>query len=589
MTMLMMSMHPSDETLSRLADQSELERMRSRAGRHVARCERCRNAVAAIEALGDAARAMPDPELPGALRQRISGRISERRRSGSIALPLVTTQLRDPRSATRRHWSMRKRGAVAAAAVVIAVAVLLTPVWRRHLLAAASPGTAAMYPPYPRPGATVGIRFVPSPGWTGSDTLWVSGLVDLRNAPASGHRATTVAAATTLVRDQDGSFRGRLVLPDAALSGSLGIVSSPYGSIVTKWVARLTVLTSDSSGERPSLDAMESAVYNVRASTRDGTLANAFARWAPGHPMRWLLAGPRPTRGVFDWVRYFDSEEHRFARLTEQLNARHDVRPAELAGMAALAYRIEEPGSAAEWTERLLREHPDDPWALQLRAREIHEMELRGAPTDSIAALVPSLDSLYATSRLGTQLVYQIEAITNRYADSVSKRRWALRSARAGRYFPGYFSGRAEGFSDPQFRDSAAAYARDVLGSAAKPVPWNGPRNMPNAALDRARAYSTLASVALARHEYREALALTDSARISDCVWPGHDTRALALLALGDTAAAIPSLAAFGRAPFALSADDTRRLLGRRFNPQQWQAAVDSVERVRLACRRQGT
>jgi hypothetical protein len=446
-----------------------------------------------------------------------------------------------------------------------------------------------MYPRYPRPGSSVGILFVPSAAWSGGDTLWASAIVDLRDVPATGRRVATVAAAATLLRDRDGAYRGRLALPDAALSGVVSITGTSRGADFPRWVARLLLLTSNAAGDRPSLDALESAVYNDRYFMREGVLADAFARWAPGHPMRWLVDDGRRKHGTFDWLRFFDSEERRFAKLTEQLNGRRDVRPAELAGMAGLAYRIEEPGVAAEWTERLLREHPDDPWALQLRAEEIHEMELRGAPADSIAPLVPLLDSLYPTSRFGGLLAYQVALITGRYADSLTQRRWALRSARAGRYSPGYFSRRAESFNDAEFRDSAAAYARDVLASVTTAVPWNGPLGMPNAMLDRARAYSTLASVALASHRYRDALALTDSARVSECVWPGRDTRALARLALGDTASAIRDLAAFGRAPFALGVDDTRRLLGPRFNPQQWQAAVDSAERARLSCRRQGT
>ena len=588
MTMLSMSMHPSDETLSRLADQSEIEQARSRAGRHVARCARCRGEIAGMKTLGDTVRALPEP----ALSDTVWARVIERRRSEGPLPPLMAgTLLQESGPAMRRpvRWSATKRRVMAAVAAAIVLAALLAPIWRRHTLAAASPGEATMNPRYPNPGATVGIRFAPSPEWRGGDTLWVSGLVDLRPAPTKGHRVATVSVATTLLRDRDGAYHGRLSLPDDALSGVLSITGFSGAASLPRWVGKLVVLTSDSVSGRPSLDAMESAVYNDRYFMREGVLADAFARWAPGHPMRWVVNDARRKRGIFDWLQFFDSEERRFARLTEQLDGRHDVRPAELAGMASLAYRIEEPGLAAQWTERLLREHPDDPWALNLRASEIHEMELRGAPADSVAALVPLLDSLYATSRLGGQLLDQIVLITGRYADSVVQRRWALRSARAGRYFPGYFSARAESFSDPQLRDSAASYARDVLATAATPVPWNGPRNMPNAKLDRAIAYSTLASVALARHQYHAALALTDSARISDCVWPGRDARALALLALGDTAAAIPNLAAYGRAPFALSADATRRLLGPRFNPQQWQAAVDSVERVRLSCRRQGT
>jgi hypothetical protein len=304
--------------------------------------------------------------------------------------------------------------------------------------------------------------------------------------------------------------------------------------------------------------------------------------------MRWLVENEsgRPRR-PFDWTRFFDSEQRRFARLTEQMRSRTDLRPAEMAGMAGLAYRIEEPGIAAEWTERLVRTHPDDPWALDLRAKQIHEMELRSAPTDSIVALIPSLDSLYPTSRVSRGVLFNITLITNRYADSTVRRRWELRAARVGIVARSGF-GQGPAFDDPQLRDSIEVYARELVSRDPAPIPWNGPMNLINPELQRAFGYSLLATVALARHEYRMAVALSDSARISGCVWPAQGTRALALLAAGDTASAVPMLAAYGRGPGAVDADSARRLLGSHFNPQQWQAAVDSVERVRLSCRRQG-
>lgn len=587
MTMLTMSMHPSDETLSRLADQSEIERMRSRAGRHLARCERCSEEIAAFHALGSAARAIPEPALPDTVRVRISERLMS---EGPLAHPLVSavpaTRQADERPT--RHWSAKKRTAVTAAAAAIVLAALLGPAWRRHVLAAAAPGEATMFPRYPRPGAAVGIRFVPAPDWVGGDTLWLTGLIDRRFRPDPGHRLGPTPAAALLLRQRDGAYRGRLVLPADALSGALTIMTGPVPGPRVKRPAKLLLLTADASGTRPSLDAMESAVYNDRSFMVEQSLGDAFARWAPGHPMRWLVDVSRAQRGPFDWLQFFTSGERRFARLTDQLNERKGVRPAELAGMATLAYRLEEPAAAAAWTERLVREHPDDPWTVDLRAQQIHEMELRSAPEDSIARLIPSLDTLYELAHGHVGDMYRVIMIVRNHADSATQRRWSLRAARAGTFLPNEFFGRRVILRDAEMQDSVEAFAREVLGEETTPAIWSSSIYGRDPRIERARAYSYLASVALARREYGAAVALTDSARLSDCAAMGQDTRALALIASGDTVAAVPYLAAFGKGNVMLTPDSARALLGSWYDRSRWQHAVDSVEQVRQACRRQG-
>ena len=586
MTTLSMSMHPSDETLSRLADQSEIERMRSRAGRHAARCERCRGEIAAIEALGEAVRAMAEPALPDAVRVRVA----ERRRSeGLLAPALVGAPAVAARNdnAPRRHWSTKKRSAIAAAAAVIVLGALLGPMWRRHVLAAAAPGQATMFPLYPRPGATVGLRFVPAPDRVGGDTLWVTGVIDRRYQPNAARAPGPTPVAALLLRERDGGYRGRVTLPGDALSGALTIMTEPVAGPRTRRLAKLLVLTADPSGARPSLDAMESAVYHDRSFMVEKTLSDAFARWAPGHPMRWLVEVSRARRGPFDWLQFFSSGERRFAQLTTQLNARKNVRAGELAGMAGLAYRLEEPAAAAEWTDRLVREHPGDPWTIDLRAQEIHEMELREAPEDSIQRLIPSLDTLFMQAHGQVADMYRVIMIVGNHADSATQRRWSLRAARAGRFFPNEFFGRQVIFRDPALQDSVEAFAREVLAQGAKSTLSNSSIYMGDPRIERARAYSYLASVALARRQYREAVALTDSSRLSECAWMGQDTRALALIALGDTAAALPYLAAFGKNSTVLTADSARTRLGSRFDPLRWQQAVDSVDAARQACRRQ--
>ncbi|MFL5561584.1 MAG: hypothetical protein ACJ79K_08925 [Gemmatimonadaceae bacterium] len=587
MTILLPAMHPDDEALSRLADQSQIERMKTRGGRHAARCGRCAAAIEEMIALGDSARALPDVRVPGSLLHRIE-------RARSVGMPAPNGEAPAPvvpvlaaGAGARRHWMTRRPGAVIAAAASLVVVALVAPMWRRQSAVAAGPGEATMYPRYPKPGATVGLRFVPSPSWVDGDTLWAEATIDLRSNPATVHRISTEILPAMLVRAHDGGYVGRLVLPPDALSGDVRIRTAPLFSPRTRAVADLVLLTSNGAGDRPSLDAMENAVHEGRSFMASRVLADAFARWAPEHPMRWLVASTRSTSGPFDWLGYFTSTERRFARLTTRLNAEPNARAGELAGMAALAYRLEEPAAAGEWTERLMREHPDNPWALDLRVQQLHEMELRGTPRDSIARLLPSLDTLYERSGGQLKRTYDITSLVTNNGDSATIHRWAVRQARTGRYYLNEFAGRRTTFLDAELRDSVEAFAREVLSNPgvgdARDATFD---RSPLYALERARAYSYLASVWLARGQYGRALLLTDSARVDECIWIGQDTRALALLTLGDTVQAVPFLAAFGKNSVFLTPDSAQRILGTRFNASRWQQAVDSVEAVRQSCRR---
>ena len=578
MTMLSLGLHPNDETLSRLADLSEIERMASRVGRHAARCESCRATIAGMQSLGESARSMPDAALPEALLGRVVAARSATARPATpepVAVPALSAD-----AGGRGHWVTRKRGAVLAAAAAIAVVVLAGPIWRRHTLAAAGHGELTIVPRYPAAGQTIGIRFMPATDWAGGDSLWVGGVVDLRFHPGEALRTLSVPVGTSLARTSDGSYRGRLTLPPNTLSGAISVVNQRPSSY--DWgpmVAKAVLLTGDASGQRPSLDAMENAVLTDRNFMTASVLARAFARWAPDHPMRWLVTDPGSSDGIIDWLTYFSSAERRFASLTARLNSRPRARAGELAGMAGLAYRIEEPEAAAVWTERLMKEHPDNPWALQLRAQQLHQMELRSAPRDSIARLLPSLDTLYARSGGRLMDVYTIGSVVRNNGDSATIHRWSVREARLGRFYPNEFRGRRELFRDIELRDSAEAYAREVITGAVGV--WSHPAH-----IEQARAYASLASVALARGQYALAVTLADSGRVDPCIWIGQDTRALALLALGDTARAVPHLAAFVKNDLFLTADSARRMLGAGVSAEAWRQAVDSVETVRRDCAR---
>ncbi|NUO63272.1 MAG: hypothetical protein HOQ11_05025 [Gemmatimonadaceae bacterium] len=568
----LMSLHPSDETLSRIADQNDTDRMRSRAGRHAMRCTRCRGEIAELHALGEAARAVPVPDLPATLRERIAASDLASGESSSLAgLHAIGDHAAPARSPRRR----RALVAFAAAAALTAI-VLVWPSVQRSELAAADAERITMFPRYPRAGTTVRVRFVPRAGVRPTDTLWLEG--DLRVVNDDGWDWQPVGVP--IVREGD-EYRGRLTLPNGALGGSLRLVEMHVPIAGDHSFGTLVVLTSDSAdSQRPSLDALEAATARGVGpwQSRD-RIAAEFVRWAPDHPMRWTLDRVNSSGGMLDWLGYFTSKERRFARLTATLDKRKTIRAGELAGMVTLAYQIEEPGLAAEWSERLLRAYPRSPWSVDARIAEIHAMELRGAPRDSILRLIPSLDTVLRSTRGIPDDHWTAQDLIARYEDSTAARRWRLRMAAAGRgVMPFDLTGRQTALADRELRDSAETGARRLLERLAGV-------GGPDAGRTRAFMYGQLGSIALARGEPRRVIALTDSSRIDSCRWLGRDTRALAYLALGDSASARDLLLPFAGGEWS-GAAAAQRALGLDMTDPRVKQSADSAARAAMKCGR---
>ena len=71
MNALMYAMHPTFDALSAFADLSDVGGKKTRVGRHVSRCARCRDTLEEIRALGIAVRASSSEGAPSGLWHRI--------------------------------------------------------------------------------------------------------------------------------------------------------------------------------------------------------------------------------------------------------------------------------------------------------------------------------------------------------------------------------------------------------------------------------------------------------------------------------------------------------------------------------------
>jgi hypothetical protein len=579
----MMSRHPNDETQSRLADLSEVELLRSRAGRHATRCEECTAAITELRALGEAARAIPDVQPPPLLWTRIENGRAEQvhvaDRSTADALPLPPRDSDGRPDKRTRRWSGRVVGtaSVLAAAAAFVIGVLLWPSHSVPHLSAAGLERLVLTPLYPAPGGTVRVRYTPG-GVPKTDTLWLEADIALTGASATKARPLATAyTAVPLARTAAGEYVGTLVLSRSAVAAVVDVVDSMGRSAVPRSSLRELVLTSGASGDRPTLDAMERA-SELRLGAAREQLTENFVRWAPDHPLRWALSEDSPPGGgILDWVRRFTRTERAFARLDRTLSARPHHSVSELRGMIALGYALEDPPAARRWTDVLIAEHPDDPHALAAWARALHQMELDGASRDSIVTLLPLLDTLYARSG-GLLVDPWAVALIEQYGDSSAVRRWQLRQVRSALPFAIDFEALAW-IKDTAIRDSAEANAREVLASSS-PVPL-----LRFARFERMWAFITLANVAYLRGDARAAVAWTDSAQaLGDrCTKATTHVRIVALLAVGDTVRAEEALAGRWWRRDALG-DSARVLLGDHFDASRWKSEVAAAERRYHAC-----
>jgi hypothetical protein len=572
--------HPRDETLSRLADQSQLERRCSRAGRHVSRCAPCTEKIHSMTALGDAARQIPDGAPPARVWRRVLSDASSPARE-ITGLPRDATPGFPDRQHRRPNASPRARrvaAALIAASVIVTVITLVWPSRSSHELRAASPERLVVSPEYPVRGSSVMVHYLPAHAKVVADTIWMSVLTVSPSSTPRDRYSADGDRTLPLRRDASGEYSGTLQLPNDAVAAVVDILRPSQLGLVANSSVRQLILTSDASGGRPSLLAMERASdLPLRASRAQ--LRTAFERWAADHPLRYLLADDgQPSTSVLEWVRRFTMRERTLVRLDKSLRARPTHGVFELVGIIDLAYLLEEPELARSWTDALVREHPDDPHALDAQVRALHQLELDGVPRDSIARELLSLDVLYEKAGGRTLQPWAISALVNNAGDSAAARRWRLREIRSGAFL-GYRHSAFEEMRDRDVADSASAWAREYLQSA--PVESSLEQR-----ITKMRAYAALADAAYWRGDARRALSLTDTAQAlgAPCLRYVGYARTAALLTLGDTLRAQDALAERSWWPDA-SRDSVRMLLGAKFDEPRWNASLGAAQARDRACR----
>ena len=611
MNILSSALHPTFDALSAHADQSDVDGARTRTGRHVVRCAGCAATVSEIRALGQAARAIELPAVPDGLWARIE-RESLARAAVVVGAPHVEPRVdvavadrAIQRSRSRTKWILA--GAAAAA-------LLLSMLWPvASALQATGTSRLTVSPGRPAPGGVITVRYRPLPRMTAfSDVVLVgkylqpAGRNPRPDAFGFGEGSMMLGdSLATLHRTADGWYEGRVVLPRDFLAVRL-VVVDPAGTVrdagdgYEPWIA----IGGTSSGE-PSLGALL-AVLDLggegRASGSTWDAADSLRRYFPDHPAGWAYsAGYGQSKGRFDLIRFFENAQHRYASVDAALWPRQQLDAEHLHDMVVFARRIDEPAEAMKWTTRLVREHPEDPRALDDLVSALHEIELRQPHgyADSVRAWIPTLDSIeHASRNTATIQPASIAAwLIGRYGDSATVARWAARyPPQLGPLARPSSTGAFSPMSDAalvRFHSQAARRCERPAGSY--PLHTTVPGWTRMCERSRATAWGLLGRDARARGNQSAARAAFDSAggatgrgySCSSTLW-GWD-RALIALQAGDTAAAERFMiagAAWAPDGARLGAPNAQAYLGGRFDAARWTASVDSAHRADMACER---
>lgn len=604
MSGLMTGFHPSFDALSAHVDRTDVEAARTRVARHVARCEQCRAEVREIRALGDAARAMSSPAAPAALRTRIEAA------APFAEDPVHATVGLDATHGKRTH----RRAAASIAAGLLVAATASVILWPRPSLQAAGPSRLTFVPARPTPGGRLTIRYLPAPAMANAAQLVLVGRyarpAGLNPHPFAGRTAELADSLAVLTRAADGAFVATLTLPPDFLALDLGVIDLGRDAYDVDGRAPWLVVGGTTSGA-PSLAALLAAHDAHRdvfapwvgtdqmRSRQAADLADSLKRYFPRHPSGWAFTRSYGVaQGKFDFLRFFESAERKYASMFDQLWPMPRLDAERLHDMVEFANNISEPDEVLRWASRLVDEHPEDPRALIDLVGALHEMELRSPPAvgDSMRVWLPAFDRAYLAAPVPNVGYDDALRLVLAYGDSATKERWRERGRVNGEMGNVWMAARIASRLERDDADRELRLRAEqacVLPAGRFPLGQAVEDWARRCELYRGVAYGYLSFTTLSTGSPRAALAEADSTlaamRRAGFCGParGYLDHALASLALGDTATARRDFIA-GSAGYPAGAtimlDSARAHLGARFDDAAFRSGADSVRRERIAC-----
>ncbi|HEX6041842.1 redoxin domain-containing protein [Longimicrobium sp.] len=440
-------------------------------------------------------------------------------------------------------------------------------------------GEMRFQPESPRPGQAVEVAYRPGTMLAHEERLVLRARLRTPNDQDAyvGAIGAETGRVAEMARGADGWYRGTVRMADSVVLAVLAVESVDGERVDTHGQRGWELLMHGADG-RPLAKALDQLARDLteRDATRGLATARERLRLYPDDP-----EGLGILRFFEGYVLGRDSAVamdgiHRpeFTAMARALDARARVTGEQAGALARLARGMDDSAAAAHWTERLLRDDPLHPYAVEARAGAIMRA---GTPAERLAAL----EALWNEAGPAHDYLLQMGLRASLMArDADAARRW---TERIERHIPVARGMLAQTFAEmPPLRAEAVRLLRARLDEllAAR----DGDRDLFRTVslqrdLDDEQAATLLVALAQAHLADGERdAALHALAEAGARGWEPARLRAAAGMQLtaGDTTGAVWALARVAADPGAppAFADSAAVLLGRHFDAAAWARQV---------------
>jgi thiol-disulfide isomerase/thioredoxin len=549
------------------------DKSRARIASHLERCQRCRDSLQFLRETSAAAAAVPSEGPSSALLDRV---LASRASAKRIILPIADAT---PRAAPR--W-------IVPVAAAVVLAVLGGGLATRHateIEAGTTSGTLVFAPSAPHRGQAVEVNYKPAAMLVGKQSLVLRARYRWSNGRS--HRAgTTITTAATLHRGADGSFDGRVMLPDSVVYAAFAVEDDSASVVDDNASRNWELLVVDSTG-KPLFEALDQRANDMMGRNWEEGAATA----------RRMVALYPDELGAWIWMHSFDAwlgradddsvrSVHRaeLARFDSIFNSGVIPSSDEIGEMAWYADDLDST-TAARWRARLFRDAPDNSFAIQWKMLAVGDSLRIHADT---ARAFHQLDTLWmhAPPDRRTQIADYAASVALATGDTALVRTWTTRLVNsepdkrdAARWAAMQFA------RIPALRTAGIHRIRDEIDSLSHPMPSERELNetakqqRDRNSARRPRLLAALGQALVASGDYKGGrAALTEAASVGWNLAVFRAVRA-ASLAAGDTVRALAMAARVAVDPRTSAAftDSVQVRAKRLLGASGWQQHLDSA------------
>ncbi|MEO7043313.1 MAG: TlpA disulfide reductase family protein [Gemmatimonadaceae bacterium] len=570
-----MRLHFRHPTAAELGDylSDSPDESRARIAAHLVECQRCRDNLQFVREVSSAASGVPTDEPSASVLDRV---LASRASDTRLILPTA-----DAAPRPKRHWAL-------AAAAAILLAVLGGAIISQRasdVEAASANGILNFAPAAPRAGQAVDVDYQPPATLARQTRLELRARYRTRsNENYNAGIPTTVAAE--LKRGANGKFNGRVVLPDSVVYAVFAVEDTSATMIDDNAGRNWELLVSDSLG-KPLFDALDQRANDMMGRNWEEGFATARRMTAlyPNELRAWIW-----MKSFHSWLGRADDDSIRIshrARLAAFDSIFTSGPPPSKDDIGEMAwYAVGTDSSvAAAWRARLLRDAPNNSFAIQWRMFDgLDSLRIK----KDTAAEFRRMDGLWASAPPSSreQVASYAAGLAIDAMDTTQTRRWTTRLVDAQRYKQDVRRWVATQLSRmPALRNDGIQQLRDEIDSLSTPVPSQRGLDETRSQQQKRNAnakrtlLATLGQALVARGDYAAArVALSEA---SSEGWNTGVFRAVqtANLAGGDTANALVMTARLAVDPRSTHAfNDSANTLGTRvLGAVRWKSYIDSA------------